>query len=91
VPHVLPASSVPGPFSQLVNCPSSQPSSRLLAAEESSSPGPLPTTPSISLFTVLMSVPPQQHYDGVCYGGVDGIRASTAQLQPTTRCLLARW
>ena len=50
----------------------------------------LPHSPSpIPSFTAPMPVPPQQHCDGVFYGGVDGIRESTAQLQAAARCLLA--
>jgi hypothetical protein len=50
------------------------------------------TSPSpTSSFTAPMPVPPQQHYNDVFYGGVDGIRASTAQLQMAARCLLAPW
>jgi hypothetical protein len=48
------------------------------------SPSP---TPSL---TVTMPVSPQQHCDDVFYEGVDGIRASTTQLQVAARCLLAR-
>jgi hypothetical protein len=81
------ASSVSDPFPLTINWLPPQPDSRLLTAEESSSLGLLPTTPSlIPSFTAPMSVLPQQHCDGVFYGGVDGIRvdgirASTTQLQ----------
>jgi hypothetical protein len=37
---------VPGPFPQLINWLPPQPTSKILTAEESSSPGMLPTTPS---------------------------------------------
>jgi hypothetical protein len=47
------------------------------------SPSPTPS------FTAHMPMPPQQHYEDVFYGGVDGIRASMAQLQAAARCLLA--
>jgi hypothetical protein len=88
--YVLPVSSVPGPFPQPINWPPPQPASRLLTTEESSSPGLLPTTPSlIPSFTAPMPMPPQQHCDGVFYRGVDGIRASKTQLQAVARCLLA--
>jgi hypothetical protein len=45
---------------------------------------------SIPSFIDPIPVPPQQHFDGVFYGGMDGIRASTTQLQAVARCLLAR-
>ena len=89
-PHVLPASSVRDPFLQPFNWPPPQLASRLLTAVESNSPGLLPTTPSlIPSFIAPMPGPPQQHCDGVFYGGVDSIRASTTQLQVAARCLLA--
>ncbi|XP_023157831.1 translation initiation factor IF-2-like [Zea mays] len=48
------------------------------------SPSPTPS------FTAPMPMPPQQHCEDVFYGSVDGIRATTAQLQEAARCLLAR-
>jgi hypothetical protein len=42
----------------------------------------LPHTPApIPPFVTPSPLPPQQHCDGVFYGGVDGIQASAAQLQ----------
>jgi hypothetical protein len=53
--------------------------------------GKLATSPSpTSSFTAHMPMSPQQHYEDIFYGSVDGIRASMAQLQAAARCLLAR-
>jgi len=88
--QVLPASSTPGPFPQPVSWAPPQPASGLLTAKESSSPAPLSSSPSpIPSFTAPNLVPPQQHCDGVFYGGVDGIQATTSELQAAVRCLLA--
>jgi hypothetical protein len=37
-------------------------------------------------FTAPSPVPPQQHCEGVFYGGVDGIQAAAALLQVAVRC-----
>ena len=58
-------------------------------------PAPLPSwalmgTSPIPLFIAPNLVPPQQHCDGVFYGGVDSIQATASELQAAVRCLLAR-
>jgi hypothetical protein len=81
-PSTTTTTPLPSPISTLVPPTSTMPVLNHQIAFPHS-PSPIPS------FTDPIPVPSQQHCDGVFYGDMDVIHASTAQLQAAARCLLA--
>jgi len=60
-----------------------------VVSESFSAPRVLPVSSapvSFPSFTAPSPVPPQQHYEGLFYWGVDGIQVAAAQLQAAASC-----